>query len=97
MLAEQIGLDKHEIEPARWLFDQTRLMRMPEDWTRQLTNNGAQLTYVNLKTGEQSLEHPNLNLFKIFYYERMANDNAVHTFNDKNRKLLPHIEEKLTR
>lgn len=70
-------------------------MKLPTHWRRQFVDGAVQ--YVNDATGQLSNIHPNVDLLKVFFYERLANDQASATFTDKSRKLLPHIEEKLTK
>lgn len=74
----------------RWFFDQTRLMKLPQHWSREFVNDNV--VYVNDLTKEKQCMHPNVGLLKVFYYERIENDKAAATFTDKSRKLLPHIE-----
>jgi hypothetical protein len=71
-------------------------MKLPPHCRRQLAADHS-LVYINDATGQQSKMHPNIHLLKVFYYERINNDQTIATFADKSRKLLPHIEEKLTK
>lgn len=70
-------------------------MKLPQNWRREFLSD--RVAYINDVTNEQQYMHPNIGLLKVFYYERLANDKSAATFTDKSRKLLPHIEEKLSK
>ena len=59
---------------------QVAKIKLPQNYTRILSEDKTEVIYLNLTTHEDSKNHPSLNIIKTLFYETLANNKAVYTF-----------------
>lgn len=98
-ISSELGIDVSEIEKYRWLFEQIRYTQLPGRFTRILVGDeeSGKVKYLDLETKIEHNSSPLLGLFKKTLYEKVDHSKAAFGFDDKARKLLPFMEDKLAR
>jgi hypothetical protein len=72
---------------------------LPEGYTRILVGDEdtGKVKYWDSERGVERTSSPLLGIFKKAFYEKVSHSKAAYGFEDKARKLLPFMEEKLAR
>ena len=98
-MALELGIDQDEAKKFQWLFDLIKFTPLPPRYTRVLVGDEetGKIKYSDSETGEQLIASPLLGVFKKTLYEQVDHTKAAFGFDDKSRKLLPFMEDKLAR